>query len=50
MFIPHYANYSLGAEDPRIVFGESYERLQQLKAKYDPSNVFHKWFPITPAA
>jgi FAD/FMN-containing dehydrogenase len=45
-----YSNYGLGDERVRDVFGENYERLQKLKAKYDPDMVFHKWFPITPKA
>jgi hypothetical protein len=28
----------------------SLPRLQQVKAKYDPENVFNKWFPIQPSA
>jgi FAD/FMN-containing dehydrogenase len=32
------------------VFGANYERLQDLKAKYDPSNMFNKLFAITPKA
>jgi hypothetical protein len=48
-FLLQYANYGLGDERIRDVFGENYERLQQLKARYDPGNVFHKWFPIAPA-
>jgi FAD/FMN-containing dehydrogenase len=44
-----YANYGLGDERTRDVFGENYERLAQVKAKYDPNIVFNKWFPITPA-
>lgn len=34
----------------RLVFGENYGRLQQLKRKYDPENIFNKWFPIVPAS
>lgn len=34
----------------RLAFGENYGRLQQLKRKYDPENIFNKWFPIVPAA
>lgn len=45
-----YANYGLGDERVRDVFGANYERLSQLKAKYDPTLVFKKWYPITPKA
>ena len=31
-------------------FGSNYKRLQEIKKKYDPELVFHKWFVITPAA
>lgn len=30
------------------IFGANYPRLQQLKAKYDPRNVFNKLYPIEP--
>ncbi|PSR76100.1 hypothetical protein PHLCEN_2v8688 [Hermanssonia centrifuga] len=43
-----YSNYGLGDERVRDVFGENYDRLRDLKAKYDPNSVFHKWFPIVP--
>ncbi|KAH9836777.1 uncharacterized protein C8Q71DRAFT_58980 [Rhodofomes roseus] len=51
-----YSNYdddavSKGAaEKARLVFGKHYARLQEVKKRYDPENVFHKWFPITPGA
>lgn len=32
------------------IFGDNYERLQALKARYDPTNMFDKLFAITPAA
>ena len=38
----------MGDERARSVFGENYERLAELKAKYDPDMVFHRSSPITP--
>lgn len=35
-------------EKSKDIFGENYARLQTLKAKYDPTNMFNKLFPITP--
>ena len=32
------------------LFRENYPRLQELKKKYDPENIFNKWFAITPSA
>ncbi|KAF5328536.1 hypothetical protein D9758_017945 [Tetrapyrgos nigripes] len=32
-----------------LAFGNNYSRLQQIKKKYDPDQVFNKWFPIKPA-
>jgi FAD/FMN-containing dehydrogenase len=32
------------------LFGPNYPKLRELKKKYDPQNVFNKWFAITPAA
>jgi len=32
------------------LFGDNYPRLQDLKKKYDPGNIFNKWFAITPSA
>ncbi|GJE88819.1 FAD-dependent oxidoreductase [Phanerochaete sordida] len=43
-----YANFGLGDERVRDVFGAHYDRLSELKARYDPDMVFRKWFPITP--
>jgi FAD/FMN-containing dehydrogenase len=31
------------------LFLENYPRLQKLKKKYDPDNIFNKWFAITPS-
>jgi FAD/FMN-containing dehydrogenase len=36
-------------EKPKDIFGEHYDKLSQVKAKYDPNNVFNKLFAITPA-
>lgn len=48
------AHTTLGHESDqtnvRALFGPNYERLQHLKARYDPENVFSKWFAIAPAA
>lgn len=30
-------------------FGPNYPKLQRVKKRYDPDNVFNKWFPILPA-
>ncbi|KAI7372242.1 hypothetical protein KC336_g20700 [Hortaea werneckii] len=45
-----YGNYDQYDEISKDIFGQHYERLQEIKAKYDPSNMFNKLFPITPAA
>jgi len=51
-----YSNYNTDAlsgsadERARLVFAENYPKLQRIKKRYDPDNVFNKWFPITPAA
>lgn len=37
------------ADKTKRLFGANLPRLQQIKAKYDPDMVFHKWFPIQPA-
>jgi FAD/FMN-containing dehydrogenase len=31
----------------KALFGEHYPKLQALKKKYDPENMFSKWFSIT---
>jgi len=45
-----YGNYDQYDEISRDIFGSNYPQLQKLKAKYDPTNVFNKLFPITPEA
>jgi len=42
-------NEVLPDDKTRSLFGENYPKLQALKKKYDPENVFYKWFAITPA-
>ena len=44
-----YWNASNGKAHASVVFGGNYERLRELKKKYDPQNVFNKWHPIEPA-
>ena len=44
-----YGNYDQYDEKARDVFGDHYPRLQELKKRYDPGNVFNKLFAITPA-
>ncbi|KLO07485.1 FAD-binding domain-containing protein [Schizopora paradoxa] len=33
----------------KVMFGENYPRLQQIKKKYDPELIFSKWFAVSPA-
>ncbi|KAI5898048.1 FAD-binding domain-containing protein [Schizophyllum commune H4-8] len=33
----------------RATFGAKYPKLQHIKKKYDPENIFNRWCPITPA-
>jgi hypothetical protein len=44
-----YFNGSMGDEKSTLVYAGNYERLRELKKKYDPEFVFRKWFPIVPA-
>ncbi|KAL9106909.1 MAG: hypothetical protein Q9227_008157, partial [Pyrenula ochraceoflavens] len=44
-----YGNYDQYETKSKTVFGSNYPRLQQLKAIYDPKNMFNKLHPITPA-
>ena len=44
-----YPNISAGNESAHVdVFAQNYDRLSEVKAKYDPQLVFRKWFPIVP--
>jgi hypothetical protein len=46
-----YCNYSSdpAADPPQAAYGESWQRLRELKRKYDPDNVFRGNFNVTPA-
>ncbi|KAF9057461.1 hypothetical protein BJ165DRAFT_1588692 [Panaeolus papilionaceus] len=51
-----YTNYDPDAsgtdvtyDKARLSFGDNYPRLQAIKKRYDPRNIFNKWFPIVPA-
>ncbi|KAH0579527.1 hypothetical protein H2248_002381 [Termitomyces sp. 'cryptogamus'] len=53
-----YSNYDPGAvsgkkdvmsDKAKAIFADNYPRLQKIKKRYDPDNIFRKWFPITPA-
>ncbi|EJD46593.1 FAD-binding domain-containing protein [Auricularia subglabra TFB-10046 SS5] len=48
--VRRYPNYGFGDERARDVFGENYERMARVKAVYDPTSVFHKWYPVTPTS
>ena len=44
-----YPNYGdAKASRSRQMFGANYERLQHVKAIYDPDCIFNKWFNIEP--
>ena len=48
-----YLNFTGDEGEDRIVAGygrENYERLAELKAEYDPGDVFHLHHPIRPLA
>jgi FAD/FMN-containing dehydrogenase len=45
--IPIYSNYDTDVGQGERLYGkEKYEKLQKLKKKYDPHQVFRSWFPI----
>jgi len=48
-----YGNYAgkevCSTKRGRKIFGDNYQRLQEIKKKYDPDVVFSKWFAIDPA-
>ncbi|KAH0565729.1 hypothetical protein GP486_000871 [Trichoglossum hirsutum] len=46
--VGQYSNYSETFASAKEIYGENYERLVELKMKFDPGNVFSKWHPIVP--
>lgn len=40
---------AFGTESAELIFGENLPRLQQVKAAYDPDNVFRSFLNIKPA-
>ncbi|KAJ5498755.1 FAD linked oxidase N-terminal [Penicillium expansum] len=49
--VPQYINYAEpGDSVVSNIYGVNFERLQEVKAKYDPKNVFHKMQPIATGA
>ncbi|KAI9760166.1 MAG: hypothetical protein M1840_002717 [Geoglossum simile] len=46
--VGQYANYSETFASAKEIYGENYERLVELKKRFDPENVFCKWHPIVP--
>ncbi|KAG8931733.1 hypothetical protein FRC02_002285 [Tulasnella sp. 418] len=49
LYADPYSSVTDTDEYARAVFGNNYPRLQEIKKRYDPDQVFNKWFPIRPA-
>ncbi|MCJ1462361.1 hypothetical protein MMC07_000961 [Pseudocyphellaria aurata] len=46
--IGEYGNYDALGASPRVIFGNNYDRLTQIKKQYDPDNVFNKSYSLVP--
>ncbi|KAI9855702.1 MAG: hypothetical protein M1813_009664 [Trichoglossum hirsutum] len=46
--VGQYANYSEAFASATEIYGENYERLLELKKKFDPGNVFSRCYQIVP--
>lgn len=44
-----YVNFAYGDETNDVVYDTSTPRLRQLKAHYDPQDIFNQWFNILPS-
>ncbi len=44
-----YVNFAFGDETNDVVYDTSTPRLRQLKAQYDPQDIFNQWFNILPS-
>lgn len=42
-----YINFAIGDEALDVVYGDSLARLQTIKQRFDPNNIFNQWFDIT---
>jgi FAD/FMN-containing dehydrogenase len=43
---PFYVNLEHESLSPEDAFGDHVERLRELKQRYDPENIFHKWHSV----
>lgn len=48
ILIPAVHGVDVSGGGASVLFRENYPKLQLIKGKYDPENIFNKWFPITP--
>ncbi|KAF2672012.1 FAD-binding domain-containing protein [Microthyrium microscopicum] len=41
-----YVNHAFGDEPSEVVYGDRLDKLTDLKRKYDPENIFNRWFKL----